>query len=395
MKEKYKNDVNIQLINAKLKRNPEVIDLLENEIIHSNHVIGTSYISDGINFNNSEWNDLFIIENDSLTICEVYQLTKRFRKVNDLNIIFFARERKDADEAKPIKFSYLNIVPEYRKLQYKEFEKVLSDLVLHNPGDALIQIDGIFEFNGKYSFNNDFLKLINFENYNWKYKIYKHIFYGALEYYFNVGTITNADNYNSDDKLKITELNKFVKKNIKYLISKADFSICETNDEDLFNLLDVENELDKIINNNREYFKKINSRIKLLLSLNGNPIDCLLVKFERRIENLKIKKVLTSTETILPNATEIITKKWVDKFVDWLLIQDIFHDYNGKKYFFFDDVIEKLKIIPQELLNESNLFFNYMTNEVKLKKYLRNIDRFKFCRIRLDDGERSFVFLVK
>jgi hypothetical protein len=80
--------------NSKDQDEPAVKNIVQNQFLGGNHVVTTSYLTDGINFNNMSWDDIIIFEDALLTPEEKYQISQRFRHlIGKVNIILLALPR--------------------------------------------------------------------------------------------------------------------------------------------------------------------------------------------------------------------------------------------------------------------------------------------------------------
>jgi hypothetical protein len=101
--------IDFTFINSDSREDVKIKKAINDEMLPNGHMVCTSFISDGLNFKNLQWDDIIIVGQDSLMVDEIYQLSNRFRNVQDLNINYISVPRP----------SKLNAVIDYDKFKYQ------------------------------------------------------------------------------------------------------------------------------------------------------------------------------------------------------------------------------------------------------------------------------------
>jgi hypothetical protein len=173
--------------------------VLENERLFESHYFATSYINDGINFLNKEWDDVIIVDNGITTVFDIYQLSERFRKVDNLSISIIRKSRKIW--GKP--FSLKNIDTGIDKI--KEEKETIEKLIKNKNNsnyeyDDLVQLPSIIKQlkRNDYIVNPDGIKSIQFDQkFGLFYFFFDDIFEDSLDFYFNYKVYENL--YETED----------------------------------------------------------------------------------------------------------------------------------------------------------------------------------------------------
>jgi hypothetical protein len=180
-----KDKIQFELINAKEKTNHSKEILLTQNLTKS-HYFCTSYINDGINFLNTHWDDVFIIESTTTSPFDIYQLSRRFRKANP-NFTYIRRKKQN--------FGKLINLSRIDKGLKNKFEKVNELVTLFNEIHAghdykdIMDVDNVQQNfrTERFEVNLDGLKYDNLENnFGALYKTYDDIMEDSLAYYFDI-----------------------------------------------------------------------------------------------------------------------------------------------------------------------------------------------------------------
>ena len=185
---KMEKDIDFEFLNSKEKTDHSK-KVITNERLYHTHYFATSAINDGINFNNGSWDDIIIVDTDSVSVFDVYQLSERFRKVDDLNISIIRISKGIYGKT----FDPSNM-GENIHLKQQELEELQDKINQYNSSNKyrnLIEIDGLIPSlkRDHYYANEDYSKLFQLENrLNAFYHMFDDFFIDALSYYFQVET---------------------------------------------------------------------------------------------------------------------------------------------------------------------------------------------------------------
>lgn len=262
IKEHYSSKgIDFQLLNSDTANDKNVkIDLAKQELQFT-HYLGTSFILDGLNFDNEKWHDLTIIC-DSIDVFEIYQMCYRFRNARHLNIRILVHERKD---------TFQNKIGFYQFKYYAKYEADLQEVneCLNGLNNSMLTKDnlkisendnGIIEQeNGKLLFNRDYLKLSIYNKvYNDYYKRYQDVMIDSLNWYFNIEYVNKVADEKEGEKLSFRfdkEVNKVFTEH-SYSIIK----MCETIDILSFKDKTVICGLMEIYNNDNDFESSISNK---------------------------------------------------------------------------------------------------------------------------------------
>jgi len=201
--EKFKREkgIGFEFLNSKEKTDHSKSVIADERLYHP-HYFATSAINDGINFNNESWDDIIIVDTDSVSVFDVYQLSERFRKVDNLNISIIRINKgiygKTFDPSD---------MGENIHLKQQEMEELQDKINQYNSSNKyrnLIDLDGLVPSLKKdhYYANEDYTKLFQLENrLNAFYHMFDDFFLDALSYYFQVET--HETTYRENDLVEV------------------------------------------------------------------------------------------------------------------------------------------------------------------------------------------------
>lgn len=231
-------------LNADYKKTIEVINVIQQEQLLNTHYVATSLISDGINFNNTDDWDIIIIDNGTINIDEIYQLSCRFRLITPSLYILTSYKKRNTDIN--IDYTIFNDLDKFKKTT-DYLNKLKQFYTDKNNTNTLTYSNQLFFRDGEENVNGEMFKLFVWKKYFFElYKKYAHIYYDALSYYFDLDylglEIFDKDENEDDNFDKIG----FVNEHFAFIIDKID---------DYYRLNKKDITLDKFLSNIRNKYK--------------------------------------------------------------------------------------------------------------------------------------------
>jgi hypothetical protein len=358
--------IDFSFLNSKMKDDGNTYKTLVNERLYDNHCFVTSYVSDGINFKNKTWNDLIIVESDSLSVFELYQLTNRFRLVKNLNIYLIATSRS-TDFGYELEFNHFKKSAFYNtELNFYNYR---CDLINQNPigneNNALVKSNHLIKgVDYNYVVNIDALKNDAYEtHFKNIYTRCKDVFNSSVAYYFN--PVMNFLKH--DEQLKLTsnkQLENIFEQHTEAIVSLLKIS---SNFNNISVITEYENRFSddelKLMNENLSFFKGLVKRYNQLLQLEGDlsKVTAKQNTYTNYVKNLKLKKLGENTDG--KGIDNMSRKAWVrqNNLVDIIKAKN------------FTYTVEKKKEGIETAVDVKALV-NYLTSDVTAMDSFKNDD---------------------
>jgi hypothetical protein len=394
-------------VNALVKDNPDIKELLTIQLLKYKHYICTSYLSDGINFNNIDWDDLIIIENGTLGPEEIYQLCNRFRKCDTVNNYLIAIPRTKVLNDK-LNYDVLKDVSNLndKTIFYKSIEDKLNVNVYKNEQTALTENKHFIKIYNQYYFNPDSVKLDLYNNVFFNnYKIYQDVFENSLNYYFN-----NYKCFKLQEGFKFTKneyLEKFFKKYFEKIVELLTILDTFNYIKNIDNLKGIEKEVIEMVNDNKDYFKRIVNRVNELKNLRDDVIiisddeikekSCLASnQYHKYIKNIKKRKLGNIKDFNKVDNLDELTLKRHFLLYHIIVNSNLVSNYIGRKetieYFYLSELVEYFinnKDKYDLFINENNEH-EFLLNVDSLGKFINPINKF-FGRTKI----KSLGWVIK
>jgi len=408
---KEKKNIEFHQLYSSNKNDETNIILNKEKLIHTHYFI-TNFMIDGINFNNEEWDDIFIYHNINNNIFDYYQLSERFRLVENMNIILFTNEMDDyldeinfkdlnRDFNKSVKF-YQNIADELNN-KYSTYEEIETEKV-----NNIIQ-----DNNDKYIVNVDGIKLDRFKMFNSLCHKYKNVLSQSLEYYFNVSEhfpVSNEFSYEKNYELENMKIwTKYIDSIITYLGNylinyddKLDYPSI------LMNLSSHDELNDNVEYNKVFYDKKIKQLYQCVIyKMDFNYTLETDITFNKILKKYKVNKITESVKEKLPPISQYKQDKYelmidiiMNKYPNYII------DKDGKKYIDMDDFIELLKRydVRQHFKTLDDRYMFYFPRdedgdfirdgEMSLKTFIDSLNVIEYKRKKIN-GIRKRYLMIK
>ncbi|WP_430813148.1 DEAD/DEAH box helicase [Carboxylicivirga sp. RSCT41] len=363
-------DVDFHYLNSQVKNEKDVKDVVIDQELNHTHYISTSFISDGINFNNIEWNDLIIIENSTLSPFEIEQLSNRFRKIKNLNIYLLSKSRTDSF-LKNVDFTNFHDDTYYQQ-RLKELRKKEA-LLNANFIDGKEYVNSNYfiklENTGKYVLNTDAIKLEIYNNtYHQLYMNKIDICDASLNYYFDTEQVFILKG--NDDKLDSSKIlaDIFIQHykeiinhltNTPHLQFIGEFGDVDINNDTLsvikFNQsfytklvgrcnemkmldIDIDDNLHNVVQNDNVFARFLARQKKLKLDeSNGKQLDTLSkLAYERQN---KMIDIISNNIEIHDGYTRATKRNPIQQHYRYILIDDVISHFenNDKDYKYFEN----------------------------------------------------------
>lgn len=393
--------VDFTFINSPKKHTIEAQDIILNQRLKDNHYVITSFLTDGINFNNTIWDDIIIVENGTVSADEIYQLSNRFRNLlKPLNTILISKPRH-AKHSGGIDFNKFKNY-EYYKDRIKnslEWEQKLNNERWRNENVAMIKSPNFIKKGDRYYFNQDSVKLeIYRTEFLDKYYIYQDVMDYGLEYYFDVINVFRIEKKNHDF-VNRNPLNKLFLENIDIISITLVFM------KDPIWLKDPISNFPKnlidIVTKEFSYFKKLSMRIVEINECDGDIKKSILPgnSYTTYIKRLR-KKKLGDTENT--RALDGLDKYYWNRQEDFVkLIKDkcVIEHYKTRQNEFDYVSVESVNDIFKNDFNQMERFvdeckeYDFSCNEKGIGKYMSAIGR-HLERKQLRNGVKVYRFKI-
>ena len=391
-------DIDFQFINSFDKDTIENVNVIKNQELLNNHVVCTSFMTDGINFNNEEWDDIIIVENGTLSPDEIYQISKRFRKIDNINVYLISKPRKfkitDTEELYKYfcKFNNYDWYHSKLKLGYEQEKQMIQGYEITFDDNWFVN----YNKGGKVykRFNPDSLKkwifdkrFLNF------YNNVQEIQSMSLKYYFSLTTEFKLSDSEDIKFNRNTELNDLFIKHKLNLIEELKFNNMS------FDKINLNNGQDEhIIKNNPSYFIKLFERYEEIIKYNGDTDKAILQSnhYTRYIKNIKYKyiggfkdkiglddegKYIWDKQELFYNIS--LSVKQSHKNYNFVTIEDVFNLFNNDKKLlnkFLDRLDIKSLIVKQpkfgqDVILTERAIVDFMSNIIRhfeQKRIIRN-----------------------
>jgi len=382
--------IKFDFLNAETKNMLENLDCILKEKLLKNYYMATSYISDGINFNNETWDKLIILDNCHLNVFEIYQLSNRFRIAKpQLYLVTKPRGGRDKD------FNF--DIAGFRDMEY--FNKRVQELTqrLHiinlnpeiNKNDQLIKEQYfVKDINNLYVLNLDRIKKEVFDNYYFvHYDMNSDVFEQSLKYYFKLKRVFEL----SDDKdvfVKDTKLNDFFRAHCH------DIHDAISVDRSLENLkyytnIKLSGETLTFVKDNLSYFQKIHDRCYEIVKRGFDWTDYVDVvtgkqqNYTKFINNLNLKALDRCKKEDADKKLDGLGLEYYNK--QELLYQIIVNSGLVKKTSKGNDYFELLELIEYFQKDENKSIYEnfkkvddyyFKLNGIDLGRYINKISRY-------------------
>ncbi|TRX71521.1 DEAD/DEAH box helicase family protein [Carboxylicivirga sp. M1479] len=371
-------------------------NVIESQLLDNNRkYISTSYISDGINFQNEEWDDLIIMDNGTVSIFEIYQLSERFRKVENLNIYYIATPRIFG-HYQPILFSEMT--------NHNSFNEIVTQLQieenelnrLNKIGIELVDNKYMINDGNEYILNKDAIKLDLLTQYfNSIYQTNQQGFKELIEYYFEA-----EFNYN-DLKEKISS-QKVINQSIdiyKKYHNELTMIYDEISIKQKISIKDI-----VILNEHQDRIRKYNNRKKEVESIEIEITDDVLNKITLNKSNYtnwfnrkKCEMLGSNMNGDNLNSASFLEWEQQNTMKDIIVNSPFLKDYERGKtsyqYVDLDDLVDFIKRsneVYEKFKTQMN--YHFELNATSLNKYIRNIKR-HFITKRVGREKRNIVII--
>lgn len=377
--------IDFTFVNSPNKDSIDSQNVILNQYLDKDHYVITSFLTDGINFNNTHWDDIIIVENGTVSADEIYQLSNRFRLLqNEVNTILIAKPR-------PLKyggidFNKLKDMAYYgsRVQELKMTEKMLNTMAYRNENHALMKSPYFIknERTFTYSLNEDSIKLEMYrEHFLDKYFTCQNVMAYALEYYFMVTMYFRVEkdpkgfsNNNKLNNLFMQNLSGIT--NVLRFIDHAEHMSAIPNVLPVAVLSEVENHF--------SYFKRLTMRVVEIEEVGGDVTKCTLPEnnYKTYIKgiNKKFLGKVTNVQTI-----DNYDKLYYDRqsvFMSIVRGSALVHQHNSRKgnfdYITDADVVSYFTANPNEYDNFKNerRGYDFQLKKKSVSVYLNSIGRY-------------------
>lgn len=215
----FLNNLDVSIIDSKNKTE-EYNSIIETGIIHK-HILTTSLINDGVNILNNDIEDVFIIDNNTQSIFDIYQFCERFRNSRP-NIYYFYDKGKYDDKDETI-FDYGEFDINYKGLKtlsencIKTINKNVSKYTI-----STMKVNYIFCDRGNYVVNKNQIKLHLYDSFKRTSRSNIFLMKKLFENYFN---IYDEIFLIKEKEVKVKDNIDFLKDNIDRIIKYKRFGI--------------------------------------------------------------------------------------------------------------------------------------------------------------------------
>lgn len=336
-------------------------NLIKNQIIRGNTIV-TSLVNDGVNILNKKIDNIYIIDNHTQSVFDIYQFLQRFRNCEPNIFYMFVG---GASKKSEINLNYELFDENYRVIK----ENSKSDILKLKKGvfyeEDKLKLSFIYKFRGKYLINKNQIKQKLYND--WKSEIRNNIilFEKMLDKYFNV-RMKSFIKYNKHIKIDKNEHKEFILKNLEKIILHKNDNINPN-----FNI-----EEQNIYEECQNLVRKVVERTKKIKKFDGN------------IEDFN----LFSNSVIFKTNMRTLQMEWNNKNEMKSTIENtIYENYNSindilKIGMKLEDIKSNYNNVVKDLLNDSKLNFD---NVKKLNQQLKCYN-VKFNRKKVNQ-ERKYV----
>lgn len=401
--------IKFKYLNSKNKDSHN-LKCIKNQKLYETHYFSTSYISDGINFNNDSWDKLIIVDN-GLSPFEIYQITYRFRLTNPT--IYLITKGKSL-YYKGFSGFEKSFFDGFRNMDYfnKMVNELQKDTELLNQNPTInkniqkIENDFILkDLDSKYILNIDSIKKDVYDRFfNTFFSVYKNVWEYSLQYYFKVVKTFELD---ENESLKGFEKDSMLidifKENHKDLLmwSFGDWFDYHIDFLKLNNPTNKPLNVNDMVKDNITYFKNLLKRCKDLNDL-GFDYETYLSEicgkqqnYQRFINRKRIESIDMGKNN---DGLSLEYYKRQNKMVELIENSGIIKQHPKKsfEYFTINDLLEYLN--NNQTLYSQFYFgkkYDFSLNSRDLGRYVSLIKRCFDKKEILLNGKNYRVFVVK
>jgi len=336
------------------------------------------------------------MDNGTVNIFEIYQLSERFRNVKNLNIYYVATPRIYS-HYEPILFNELKDHVVYRKM-INALKKEQYELnKLNKIGVELVDNKYLMKDDNKYILNKDALKLDLLNQYfNSLFQTNQQVFKELLMYYFNC-VFDYKDIKKEHTQKSIIDNSKEIYKKYHNELSLIFDEITQKQKIDIKDVAILNNYIDRL----RKYSIRKKEIEELEIEITDEILDKITLNqanYTTWSNNEKLRRL--GNNTTGENLDSITFKSWnnQNKMKDIIMDSSFIHSHEYRKkitnFFLFSDLLDFFKSNESayKIFVNSELQPEFLLNETSLGGYLRKITRhFKMGDKLTVDGKRIKV----
>ena len=343
LKDKY--DIDFELIDSKNKTDTYKY-LIENEELNANAIV-TSLINDGINILNKKWDYVWIIDNHTQSVFDIYQFVSRFRNAEPEIFYCFSGISKKSDD---FKYNHIYFDTQYKNMKLvkeADIKKILEFEGKVKYDNRDYGIDSVYFEENEYKINKNQLKQIIYKNWSIHIRSSLKMFKENLSVFFDISLLYMDINFKPERK-KENDIRLFVINNHEMLYNYyfKNISLRFNNDEM------------KFLNLNNKKIKKYMKRYHKIKMRNGDPLMFNLFgrgfkdEFNGFLDKLNEEQILRSKIEEAMYFSNVNVKQILD--IDMV----------------YEDFISKYKQIDKDLLSDYKINIeNVRKTNVSLRRY--------------------------
>lgn len=356
-----KQNIKSYQLSSDKKDSIEYTQLINEQILTIGVCIATELVNEGVNFNNNNWDKLFIIDNYTGNYLTHYQVCKRFRKIKDLNKSIFITINK-SNEIDLVKYKQsINL----NQLYYDEINK--QTIIINKINEKIDKNSSViddkvyYQIGKKYYLNKNVVKKRILDKFNEIIRNNIYLLKLYYSFYFNIQIKTNWQQLT----LKNNNKNDFIKENIQDLYKCANFETNQMKDETIQQFVMGIGDISEYYFNNKNEVDIYIERYKILLKL--NCIDMIDKIFNRKdrwelfLKNQEKSYIistdnLSAPEQVKKDDISIITKNITEN----MIVSDLFNIVKGKTFIYQindeKELRKLLKSIGYKIIKSHGIF---------------------------------------